>query len=372
MQISYIIITHNAIKKRQSGNIISRILLENNLTFAGVSIATITEDFITNYITLIEQNKSNILSTTLSLLINYIKNLLDTEAMFLFFIGNNAKKQTNAIIGDINNECDSDVITMHDTFSSLSTKHFEPNVISSPVFKNDYNYKTTKGEFELILNLLESQPNVPRNNFKNQEQSLVIIKPDMWQNNSLKPGIIIDILSRMGLKMVGCKLHSITSAEAQEFYQPVQDIIRNKILSQTKEQMRSALLREFNLTLEEEQINKLATIINDKHANIQFEELIKFTQKKNINSEIKDSNYRFSCMAIVYQGENAISKIRQAIGVTDPSRAENNTIRKEFGTTIMKNAIHASDSTENATREMEIIKIQHNEIQNIIKNFIEQ
>src|SRR5439155_1038526 len=51
-------------------------------------------------------------------------------------------------------------------------------------------------------------------------------------------------------------------------------------------------------------------------------------------------------IAIVYQGVDAVSKIRDVLGPTDPAKAPPGSIRREFGQTIMINAAHASDSAE--------------------------
>ncbi len=57
---------------------------------------------------------------------------------------------------------------------------------------------------------------------------------------------------------------------------------------------------------------------------------------------------RRSASPSVYQGVDAVRKIREVLGPTDPSKAPPGTIRREFGSTIMVNAAHASDSPENA------------------------
>ena len=75
------------------------------------------------------------------------------------------------------------------------------------------------------------------------------------------------------------------------------------------------------------------------------------------------------CIAIVYQGENAVQKIREVLGPTDPSKAPPGSIRKEFGQTIMINAAHASDSVENARREMNIVQVDENNFKPLIENF---
>ena len=50
--------------------------------------------------------------------------------------------------------------------------------------------------------------------------------------------------------------------------------------------------------------------------------------------------------------ENAVAHLRQVMGATDPAKADAGTIRKEFGESIEQNAIHGSDSDENAAIEI--------------------
>lgn len=62
-------------------------------------------------------------------------------------------------------------------------------------------------------------------------------------------------------------------------------------------------------------------------------------------------------VAMMVEGENAISRARQIIGPTDPKKAPSGTIRGDFGpsviyTKITQNVIHASDSPENAKKEL--------------------
>lgn len=49
---------------------------------------------------------------------------------------------------------------------------------------------------------------------------------------------------------------------------------------------------------------------------------------------------------------NAVPELRKLMGATDPAKAESGTIRKEFGESIERNAIHGSDSDENAKSEI--------------------
>lgn len=50
--------------------------------------------------------------------------------------------------------------------------------------------------------------------------------------------------------------------------------------------------------------------------------------------------------------ENAVAELRKLMGATDPVKADEGTIRKEFGESIEQNAIHGSDSDENAAGEI--------------------
>lgn len=56
-------------------------------------------------------------------------------------------------------------------------------------------------------------------------------------------------------------------------------------------------------------------------------------------------------VAMILEKENAVEDFRKLIGATDPSKAEEGTIRKKFAKSIEANAVHGSDSDENAEIE---------------------
>jgi nucleoside diphosphate kinase len=70
---------------------------------------------------------------------------------------------------------------------------------------------------------------------------------------------------------------------------------------------------------------------------------------------------RSTCLALLYRGENAIAKIRERLGPTNPKEAAGGTVRSDYGSDLMRNGAHASDSPENALRERRIIGLQGNE-----------
>lgn len=58
------------------------------------------------------------------------------------------------------------------------------------------------------------------------------------------------------------------------------------------------------------------------------------------------------CIPMVLEGENAVGRVRDVMGATDPSKAAAGTIRREFASSIESNAVHGSDSPESAAFEI--------------------
>ena len=58
------------------------------------------------------------------------------------------------------------------------------------------------------------------------------------------------------------------------------------------------------------------------------------------------------CITLVLEREDAIARLREIMGATDPARAEAGTIRKDFAASIERNAIHGSDAAETARFEI--------------------
>jgi nucleoside-diphosphate kinase len=56
---------------------------------------------------------------------------------------------------------------------------------------------------------------------------------------------------------------------------------------------------------------------------------------------------------MVLESKNAVLKNRELMGATDPTKAEEGTLRKKFGLSIDKNSVHGSDSLENAKIEID-------------------
>lgn len=59
-------------------------------------------------------------------------------------------------------------------------------------------------------------------------------------------------------------------------------------------------------------------------------------------------------VAMEVEGDSAVERIRELIGATDPAEARPGTIRAMYGKSLQNNAVHGSDSTENAEKELAI------------------
>ena len=120
-----------------------------------------------------------------------------------------------------------------------------------------------------------------------------MIKPDAVENGYIGP--ILDKITSSGFKIIAMKFTQLSLRDAKEFYS----------------------------------IHKSKSF---------FAELIKFMTRGPI-------------VAIILEKDNAVEDFRSLIGSTDPDKAEKGTIRKLFASSVGENAIHGSDSDENAKIE---------------------
>lgn len=127
------------------------------------------------------------------------------------------------------------------------------------------------------------------------ERTISIIKPDAVGKNVI--GKIYDRFESSGLKIVAAKMKQLTQAEAEGFYAVHKE-------------------RPF------------------------FKDLVAFM----ISGPV---------MIQVLEGENAVLKNREIMGATNPKEAAAGTIRADFAESIDANAVHGSDSLENAKNEID-------------------
>ena len=96
-------------------------------------------------------------------------------------------------------------------------------------------------------------------------------------------------------------------------------------------------------------------IIKSKKVKISKEEASEFYkvhQTKPFYGELCSYLSSGPIVVMILEGENAVLKNRQLMGATDPTKAEDGTLRKMYGLSIDKNSVHGSDSVENAIIEI--------------------
>ena len=98
------------------------------------------------------------------------------------------------------------------------------------------------------------------------------------------------------------------------------------------------------------------SIINEKKIQIsksEAEEFYKVHQSKPFYGEL--CNYLSSgpIVVMILEKQNAVIDNRKLMGATDPSKADEETLRKKYGISIDKNSVHGSDSVENAKIEID-------------------
>ncbi|MCC6145923.1 MAG: nucleoside-diphosphate kinase [Candidatus Hydrogenedentes bacterium] len=197
------------------------------------------------------------------------------------------------------------------------------------------------------------------------QRTLVLLKPDNFRFRSLRPGNIVDLLSRSGLRIVAVKKFNMTVAQAEQFYGPVLDVLESKFEKIGGKRVAESFLREFEFEVPADVLKEICQKLGRTFALSQFERIVQFMtgfKPSEVALAERPNSGREECFALVYQGPDAVRTIRQILGPTDPSQAEPGSVRREFGSDIMVNAAHASDSPENAQREMNIIDVAEDTI----------
>ena len=169
----------------------------------------------------------------------------------------------------------------------------------------------------------------------------------------------VDLDRRIGLDRLG-------AARAIE-----RDDEATRRLGHDDEQFGNALL-ELGLKLGQDQERQFGEIVGPIFGDNQFDNIVRFMSGRSPGEcplgEV-DKPGSEKCIALVYEGVEAVRKIRDVLGPTDPSKAPPGSIRREFGQTIMVNAAHASDSEENSKREIGIVNVAENNFKQIIEQF---
>jgi nucleoside diphosphate kinase len=267
--------------------------------------------------------------------------------------------------------------TIRDTYGDFimeedqTVRYFEPAVLAAP----------TSGEAEVKLKLWASYSDRDGGVLENvinyqpgekTQRTLVLIKPDNFRFATGRPGNVIDFFSRTGLYIIAIKVHPMSVADAVEFYGPVREVLRTKLKDVVAAKAKVALEKEFGFAISAENQKVIGETLCPAFGDNQFENIVRFMSGRapsECSPEELAKPGSEKCIALVYEGVGAVAKIRDVLGPTDPSKAPPGSIRREFGSSVMVNAAHASDSPENAQREIGIVKVGENTFRREIEAF---
>ena len=171
---------------------------------------------------------------------------------------------------------------------------------------------------------------------------------------------------------MGIKVHQMSVAEAVEFYGPVKEVLRTRLKDVVAAKAKASIEKDLGFKVPAAEEKQLGEILGRAFGDNQFDNIVRFMAGRAPGEcdekQLKEPGTE-KCIALVYEGVEAVRKIRDVLGPTDPSKAPPGSIRREFGQTIMVNAAHASDSEENAKRELAIIRVAENNFRTSVEHF---
>jgi len=294
--------------------------------------------------------------------------------MMLLFKGEDAVRKTRSVVGNISVDRRGGE-TIRDTYGDLiidennQVKYFEPAVLAAPTPEE------AEAKLKLWARYSDSDGGVLKDVIsyaadEKPQRTLVLIKPENFRFPTGRPGNMIDFFSRTGLYIVAVKVHRMSVAQAVEFYGPVREALRTKLKDIVASKAKAILEKELGIKLGPHEEQQLASILGPVFGDNQFENIVKFMSgaaPSECSPGELDKPGSEKCIALVYEGAEAVRKIRDVLGPTDPSKAPPGSIRREFGQTVMVNAAHASDSEENARREMNIVQVGENNFRRVVE-----
>jgi len=383
-QLAYVIITPYSLFKSRTGGILSRLITRTGLELVASRMFAPSEELVKQYSQAIISQNDPQDRRVQELIHNYILQNLSPDpktgrrrrAMVLLFKGEDAVRKTRSVIGHISADR-SGGETIRDTYGDLiidennQVRYFEPAVLAPPTIdeaetKLKLWAKYSDSDGGILDNVINYQPG------EKPQRTLVLIKPENFRFPSGRPGNVIDFFSRTGLFIVGIKLHRMSVAEALDFYGPVRDVLRTKLKDMVAGKATAALEKEFGFKLPGDKEKQLGDLLGPAFGDNQFDNIVRF-MSGHAPSDIPEADWSKPgterCVALVYEGVEAVRKIRDVLGPTDPSKAPPGSIRREFGQTIMVNAAHASDSEESSTRELKIVNVAENNFRKVVEDF---
>jgi nucleoside diphosphate kinase len=382
-QLAYVILTPYSLYKSRNGGILSRLISRTSLDLAAMRMFAPSAELVKQYAETIVSAQDTQDRKIQELLRDYVLENLSPDpktgrrrrVMVLVFRGEDAVRKVRSVVGNLSPDRRGGE-TIRDTYSDLiidenngNVRYFEPAVLAAPTaqeaeMKLKLWARFSDSDGGILENVISYSPT------DKPERSLVLIKPDNFNFATGRPGNVIDFFSRTGLFVVGVKVLHMSTAQAMEFYGPVREFLRTKLKDGVSAKAKDLLEKEFGFKISAADQKALGEVLGPIQGDSQFDNIVRF-MSGHAPGEIPEADWTKpgtqKCIALVYEGVGAVNKIRDVLGPTDPSKAPPGSIRREFGSTIMVNAAHASDSPENAQREFGIVKPGENNFKQVVE-----
>jgi len=389
-ELAYVLITPYSLLKSRTGGIISRLLARAGLDLVGAGLYAPSDEFVDEYRqTLARQDiEPEMKQGLLGYLEEYFRKDnklgITNRTLLLLFRGEDAIQRIRQNVGSLSGpQAQGDTVRgTYGDFIGYTTgemKHFEPAVFIGT------DKATIADDLRLFAKYANRDGGILEHvvSFPDEaavESTLVILKPDNFKPGSSRPGNIIDMFSRTGLCIVGATMLRFTVAQAEEFYRPLRTFFVDRLKKGVTERV-AALLRDgFEFPVLDETVDAVADLLKDANAQHEFYRIVKYMSGGDpytvTDPEEKRRPGKEKCLALLYRGPDAIRKIRDCLGSTNPEDAAPGTVRSVYGNDLMKNGAHASDSVENAERERKIVGLWKNqepsEIEVLINEYLSQ
>jgi len=389
-ELAYALITPYSLLKSRTGGIIGRMLSLGDLGLAGVRMYAPSDEMVDAYTATITSHRDmdpQIRQAFVRYLNDYFRpqNKLGivNRTMLMLLRGPNAiEVLKERVVGPITKDPRGDTIRgTYGDFISVpggEIHYFEPAVLIGTTREMVDRQLAVIADFAssdggILEHVLDFPPDA------NVQTTLVILKPENFKRKSSRPGNLIDMFSRTGLYIVGARLLHMSVRQAEQFYGPLKAIFREKLKSDVAKRLAETLKTAFGFPIAPEQYQAMADILAENNAAFEFNRIVEYmagTNPDKVVEQDKDTAGNETCLALLYQGVNAIDKIRATLGATNPASASPGTVRSVYANDLMRNAAHASDSPENAIRERTIVDLAEPErrcdIKDIIDNYLGQ
>ncbi|MBL7134232.1 MAG: nucleoside-diphosphate kinase [Phycisphaerae bacterium] len=386
-QLAYALITPYSLFKSRTGGIISRLLAHARLELVATRMYVFSDPFLDAYKEVVCPADTE--PAILDAWRKYIDESLRRpnqwgylpRCMLLLFRGQHAVRHLKEeVIGGFTEQPTGNTIrgTFGDLIRDASGRihYFEPAVITCP------DPQLNNQHLKLFADYALSDGGVLAGQIKydhgTPQVSLVMLKPDNFYRRSRRPGNIIDTFSLTGLRIVAAKLFNMTVAQGEQFYQPLKETFVDKLKFLVTKLVMHRLGDAFEFPFTEQDAQVLADHLAERNATCEFNKIVEYmtgVDPAKIDPAQKATASKAKCLAMLYEGPDAINKVRQVLGSTDPDKAEPGTVRSDFGRDLMRNGAHASDSVENTIRERRIIGLVETErdtcdVADIIRNYL--